>query len=222
MTATGMSVGSPAYMSPEQIQAAEVDGQSDQFALAVIAFQMLAGRMPFRGDTAVTLMFQIVTADPFNPQSSDLPLSPEVRAVLGRALAKKPQDRFPDCASFVQQLTDAAGAVVAVAQAEALQINRPPDPPRGESKSWMIGPILGGILTLGLLGGGIYYFLYWRCCAPKQVPVAPSAEIAESTTTPVPTAIPTLPPTPTPEATPLPTPTLAPSPTPAPANAATN
>ena len=89
MTAAGVSIGSPAYMSPEQIQASEIDGRSDQFALATIAFQMLAGRMPFRGTTAHTLMFQIVTADPFEQQPGDAPLSPAVRAVLTRGLAKK-------------------------------------------------------------------------------------------------------------------------------------
>ncbi len=109
MTAAGVSIGSPAYMSPEQIQASEIDGRSDQFALATIAFQMLAGRMPFRGTTAHTLMFQIVTADPFDQQPGDAPLAPAVRAVLARALAKKAPDRFPDCASFIQTLTDAAG-----------------------------------------------------------------------------------------------------------------
>ena len=107
MTGTGMSVGSPAYMSPEQVQASAIDGRSDQFALATMAFQMLAGRMPFKGNTAVTLMFQIVTADPFAPQSGDIPLSANVRAVLARALAKNPQDRYPTCAAFIHELTTA-------------------------------------------------------------------------------------------------------------------
>jgi ankyrin repeat protein len=205
MTGTGMSIGSPAYMSPEQIQASEIDGQSDQFALAVIAFQMLAGRMPFRGTTAVTLMYQIVTADPFDPQSGDIPLSREVRAVLARALAKKPQDRFADCATFIQQLTDTAGAAVALSQAETLRVDPLPAPRTQDSRSWMIGPILGGILTLGLLGAGIYHYFL------KPVPVAP-VRVAESTPTPAPIV------TPAPIITPAPT--AEPTPTPAPVKAA--
>ena len=106
LTGTGMSLGSPSYMSPEQIQATQIDGRSDQFALAIIAFQMLTGSMPFKGDTAHTVMYQIVTADPLEGAIS---LQPEIRAVLARALAKHPADRFPDCASFVRELMTAAG-----------------------------------------------------------------------------------------------------------------
>src|ERR1700733_353452 len=122
MTGAGVSIGSPAYMSPEQIQAAQIDGPSDQFALATIAFQMLAGRMPFKGTTAHTLMFQIVTADPFDPQPGDLPLSADIPAVLARALSKKAQDRYPDCASFIQELTVAAGAAAPVSPASTVKI----------------------------------------------------------------------------------------------------
>jgi len=204
MTGAGVSIGSPAYMSPEQIQAAQIDGRSDQFALATIAFQMLAGRMPFKGTTAHTLMFQIVTADPFEPQPGDLPLSADVRAVLARALSKKAQDRFPDCAAFIQELTVAAGAVVPVSPASTVKIE--PAPKSKESKTWMLGPIIGGVLTLALLGAGIYYYLNWRCCAPRPTP----APIAIATSTP----------TPTPQPTPTPEPTPAPAPTPEPVKAA--
>ncbi len=210
MTAAGASIGSPAYMSPEQIQAVQVDGRSDQFALATIAFQLLGGRMPFKGTTAHTLMFQIVTADPFDPQPGDMPLAPGVRAVLARALAKKPQDRFPDCASFIQELTVAAGLALPAPQTSTAQVERP-KLKSGESRSWMFAPILGGILTLSLLGGGIYYYLHWRCCAPQPNP-APEV-IAD--TTPTPTPQPT--PAPTPE--PPPIKETAPSPTPAPVKA---
>ena len=165
MTAAGVSVGSPAYMSPEQIQASEIDGRSDQFALATIAFQMLAHRMPFKGTTAHTLMFQIVTADPFEPQTGEVPLAPNVRAVLTRALAKKAQDRFPDCASFIQELTMAAGGAAPVSQTSTAQLE-PVAPKSKESKSWMLLPLLGAFLTLGLAGAGIYYYLHRRCCHP--------------------------------------------------------
>lgn len=212
MTAAGSSIGSPAYMSPEQIQAAQVDGRSDQFALATIAFQLLGGRMPFRGTTAHTLMFQIVTADPFDPQPGDMPLVPAVRAVLARALAKKPQDRFPDCASFIQELTVAAGVAPPAPQTSTAQVE-PPKSKSRESKSWMFAPILGGILTLGLVGGGIYYYLHWRCCAPAPNP-APGV-IADKTPTPTPESTPAPTPVPTPE----PIKKTAPAPTPPPVKA---
>jgi len=157
MTGTGVSIGSPAYMSPEQIRATQIDGRSDQFALGTIAFQMLAGRMPFKGSTAHTLMYQIVTADPFEPLPGDIPLSPNVRAVLARALAKNPHDRFPDCASFVQELTAAAGARTIESQASTVKIV-PPSIQTVKSKSWMLAPIIGGFLTLALVGAVVYWY----------------------------------------------------------------
>jgi len=121
LTVVGASIGSPAYMSPEQVQATQIDGRSDQFALGTIAFLMFTGRMPFRGDTAHLLMYQIVTGDPFEPQPADLPISPEVRAVLARALAKHPRDRYQDCASFLHELSAAVHGVAAP-QASAPQV----------------------------------------------------------------------------------------------------
>jgi serine/threonine-protein kinase len=120
LTVVGASVGSPAYMSPEQVQATQIDGRSDQFALGTIAFLMFTGRMPFRGDTAHSLMYQIVTGDPFEQQPGDLPLSPEVRAALARALAKRPRDRYEDCASFLRELSAAVHGI-APSQAPAPQ-----------------------------------------------------------------------------------------------------
>ncbi len=186
MTVAGVSVGSPAYMSPEQIQAKPVDGRSDQFALGTIAFQMLTGRMPFKGDTAHTLMFQIVMGDPFEIQPGDNSLSPEIRAVLSRALAKNPQDRYPDCASFIQSLAGAISGVQSpVAQAETIRMEAfrstavpappPPPPPQPTGgKSWMVMPIIGAILTLALIGGGGYWYIHrtWRAVPPVPVPIA--------------------------------------------------
>jgi serine/threonine protein kinase len=124
LTVVGASVGSPAYMSPEQVQATQIDGRSDQFALGTIAFLMFTGRMPFRGETTHSLMYQIVTGDPFEPQPGDLPLSPEVRAVLARALAKHPRDRYEDCASFLHELSAAVHGVAA-SQSPAPQVAPP-------------------------------------------------------------------------------------------------
>jgi ankyrin repeat protein/predicted Ser/Thr protein kinase len=184
MTGAGVSVGSPAYMSPEQIQAKEIDGRSDQFALGTMAFQMLTGRLPFRGDTAHVVMYQIVVADPFEPQPGDAPLSPAERAILARALSKNPQDRFPDCASFIQQLTDASGVAAPVQQSSTAQIETPQVTQFKANRRWMILPSVGGLLALALAGGGIYWYLHWRCCAPKPVP----APIAALTPAPAPAA----------------------------------
>ncbi len=104
LTRTGTVMGTPSYMSPEQITAQPVDGRADQFSLAVIAFQLLAGRKPFQGDTLATLVHQIV----YEERPSARPLRPNLPeaadAVLKRGLSRDAGDRYPSCAAFVEAL----------------------------------------------------------------------------------------------------------------------
>lgn len=185
LTGTGLSFGSPAYMSPEQAKAVQIDGRSDQFALGTLAFQMLTGRMPFRGDSAHSVMYQIVMGDPFEESPGDIPLSPNVRAVLSRALAKSPADRFPDCASFILDLTAAAGRVAPVSPPFTATLDslsqRPPPPAAREKENnrWMLLPIAGGFVTLMLIAAGIYWYMHRACCG------APSSERPSSEQRPV-------------------------------------
>ena len=106
VTKTGLTLGTPGYMSPEQIMSAKVGGQADQFSLGVLAFQMLSGRRPFEGDTAHALMYQIVSVEPPPLHVVNPAIPAAVSAVVGRALAKKPEDRFPNCKQFTGQLAE--------------------------------------------------------------------------------------------------------------------
>jgi serine/threonine-protein kinase len=96
--------GTPNYMSPEQVQGFDVDGRSDQFSLAVIAFEILTGERPFAGEHLSTIVYKIVTEDPPGAHRLNGTLTEQIDAVLRRALAKKPEDRFPNCANFVGAL----------------------------------------------------------------------------------------------------------------------
>ncbi len=153
LTSAGTSLGSPAYMSPEQIRATPVDGRSDEFSLAIIAFQMLSGRMPFVADTAHALMYQIVAVDPFAGQPSNLP--PAVASVLARALAKSPADRFPSCSDFIQQLANAAN--VPLTSVTYTQ----PMPPQAKSTTRLM-PVLLVLLIVALAAGGGYWYFRGR------------------------------------------------------------
>lgn len=104
LTQTGAVLGTPVYMSPEQINGSNVGPATDQYALAVLSFRLLTGRLPIERASA-PVVFQKTLFEPLPPPSSVRPdLSPEVDAVLERALAKRPQDRFPSCAAFVEAL----------------------------------------------------------------------------------------------------------------------
>ncbi len=109
LTATGTVLGTPLYMAPEQATGAALSGRADQYALAVIAFELLAGRVPFSAQSPLAVLHQHVTAPP-PPLSSVLPgTSPAVDGVLARGLSKEPADRFSSCGAFVAALGTALG-----------------------------------------------------------------------------------------------------------------
>ena len=110
MTQTGAMMGTPSYMSPEQVQGQAVDGRADQFALAVIAYEVFTGEKPFAADYLPTLLYRIVSEQPTAPHRLNPAIGPEVEAVLTRALAKDPRERFPTCAEFSNALLEAVSA----------------------------------------------------------------------------------------------------------------
>jgi serine/threonine-protein kinase len=107
MTQSGVMMGTPNYMSPEQVQGHAVDGRADQFSLAVIAYEMLTGEKPFLAEQLPALLFRIVREDPVAPQRLNPTLGPQVEMVLRKALAKAANDRYPTCAEFVDALSHA-------------------------------------------------------------------------------------------------------------------
>ncbi len=95
-TKTGLLMGSPLYMSPEQIKNERIDLRSDVFSLGILLYQMLTGRLPFRGDNAHTVMFQIVQEEPPKPSSVNPDVPQVLDAIIAKCLAKRPEDRYQD------------------------------------------------------------------------------------------------------------------------------
>jgi serine/threonine-protein kinase len=106
VTQADLVLGTPTYMSPEQIEAKSLDGRSDQFALAVITYELLTGDKPFSGDSLPSLLFKIVKEDAQAAHLLNPTLGAETGAVITKALAKKPDDRFMTCVEFAQALSD--------------------------------------------------------------------------------------------------------------------
>jgi serine/threonine protein kinase len=104
MTETSTVVGTPNYMSPEQVQGLAIDGRSDQFSLAVIAYEILTGERPFQGEHLSTVVYKIVAEQPSAAQRINSTLTPQIDQVLRKGLAKKPEDRYPSCSNFVGAL----------------------------------------------------------------------------------------------------------------------
>jgi serine/threonine-protein kinase len=106
-TMTGSIVGTPHYMSPEQVQGHPVDGRSDQFSLAVIAYEMLTGEKPYTGEHLTTVVYKIVTEEPPSPHRLNPTLGGGIENVLRKSLAKKPDSRYRSCQEFIESLESA-------------------------------------------------------------------------------------------------------------------
>jgi serine/threonine-protein kinase len=129
LTQAGMAIGTPHYMSPEQVLGKPVTGQSDQFSLAVIAYELLAGSRPFEGDSITSIMYQIVNEDPGFAEIEHSKLTSPVFQVLLRALSKEPGDRYASCALMVMELQEAVLNNKAPTAAPEVKTPAPAPPP---------------------------------------------------------------------------------------------
>ncbi len=110
LTRTGMMVGSPSYMSPEQIRGDTLDGRSDIFSLGVVLYEMFTGTRPFPGDTVTALVYQILNTEPRDPLAVRPDLPPMTSEIVRRALAKKREERYPDARALLRDLHRASGS----------------------------------------------------------------------------------------------------------------
>ncbi len=94
MTITGTVVGTPNYMSPEQVLGKTIDGRSDLFSVGVILYEMVTGERPFEGQSITTIMYKIVHEEPIAPRKLDSTIHPGLSAIVEKALAKAPEARF--------------------------------------------------------------------------------------------------------------------------------
>lgn len=107
LTGTGAAVGTPAYMSPEQVQGQDLDGRSDVYALGVILFEMLSGKRPYEATTPMALAVKHVTEPIPKIEGRHIPAA--CQTLINRAMAKNPDERYRTAAAFAQELQSVAG-----------------------------------------------------------------------------------------------------------------
>ena len=168
LTQTGLVVGTPSYMSPEQLAGKKVDQRSDIFSLGSVFYELVARERPFRGDVT-TILYKIVNEDPVAPSLINPAVPGGIDAVIRRALAKEPKERFQTCeelrAAFAEQAarmnvnpaalgSAAIPAVKAKVQPEpalpSFLLTEPPPKPR----NWW--PIVFMLLFLGTAAWAVY------------------------------------------------------------------
>jgi eukaryotic-like serine/threonine-protein kinase len=103
-TIPGKVLGTPAYMAPEQLSGEGADGRSDLFSLGVILYVMVTGHSPFPGSSATTVCFKVANREPVAASALDMTLPPQIDAVIARAIAKNPDERYQNGAELAQDL----------------------------------------------------------------------------------------------------------------------
>jgi serine/threonine protein kinase len=124
LTATGTSVGTPHYMAPEQFHAQPLTAQADQYALGIVAYEMLTGRKPFNGSTLADIIRQQLFAEPPDIRADRPELPEQASSAIARMLAKDPAQRFPDLDAAMAALGPPDGARLDAARAKLVSIAR--------------------------------------------------------------------------------------------------
>ncbi|MFF3288686.1 protein kinase [Streptomyces sp. NPDC003023] len=109
MTQTGMVVGTPQYLSPEQALGRGVDARSDLYSVGIMLFQLLTGRLPFDADSPLAIAYAHVQEEPVAPSTINRSVTPAMDALVARALKKNPNERFPSAATMRDECARVAG-----------------------------------------------------------------------------------------------------------------
>ena len=171
LTATGVSVGTPIYMSPEQAAGGgRLDGRSDIYSLGCVLYEILAGQPPFTGPTAESVLHQHLVAEPPHITAIRGAVPAPVEAVIRRALAKAPADRFATAAQFAEALAPISAPPPAS-----------PHPPRRVRRRAAIAALVAVVIVLAAVATGIW-FSGSKGTAVQSLAVLPLADLSMDST----------------------------------------
>jgi serine/threonine-protein kinase len=126
MTQAGQILGTPNYMSPEQVRGRQIDGRSDLFSLGVILYELVTGEKPFGGQNITTVIYKIINENPIPPRELDSSIHPGLSYVIQKSLAKSPDERYQTCRELAEDLKNYKKLGGAVAPSETVVVRVPP------------------------------------------------------------------------------------------------
>ncbi len=171
VTKTGLVVGTPEFMSPEQLSGDKLDGRSDLYSLALVLYRMLTGKLPFEATSVQETMIKRLTDEPTKLALArpDLAFPPKLQGVLDRALARTPNERYQSVSEFAADVAKAIGATAAapamdtegrtqvIGAAEKTKIAEAVPATRvaaaGKEKKSLMVPVAVGVVVVALGGG---------------------------------------------------------------------
>lgn len=206
MTQVGTVIGTPAYMSPEQLAGQTVDSRSDIYSAGVVLYQLLTGDRPYHGNNLTSIYHQALNSEPVPPSKIAMTVPPAFDPVVARAMAKRPQERYATAAQFAAAIGGAATEQTAAAtsgEPDATVVSRPTQPasppasrPRAAPPPSASGPAAAGpppapartgnrtVLfaavagaVLLLVGGGTWYVTQPGPVAPTPEPNKPAPPV---------------------------------------------
>jgi len=128
MTQAGQVLGTPNYMSPEQVKGRQVDGRSDIFSLGIILYDLVTGEMPFGGQNITTVIYKIINENPIPPRELDATIHPGLSYVICKALAKSPDERYQTCRELADDLKNFKYLAGPASPSATIMVKVPPLP----------------------------------------------------------------------------------------------
>jgi serine/threonine-protein kinase len=170
LTQTGSFIGTPSYMSPEQAGGSTVDGRTDVYSLGCVLYEMLAGEPPFSGPTPAAILGRVMTETPRSLRATRPSVSPTLEAVVMKAMARVPADRFATASDFAAAVSQASGISVATPTFPTAVVAVPSTV---SSRKRLLLYAAAVIAAVALIGGGLAWYRSSGSASTPRLAVMP-------------------------------------------------
>ncbi len=171
ITGDGMMVGTPEYMSPEQVKGEKVDQRSDIYSLGIVLFEMVAGKVPFEGDTSLSITLKHKTEEPPNPQDFNAQIPEELSTMILKCLDKEKEKRYQNTGEMLSDLDKIEKEISTEERIPTKRKTRRVPRGRRFQTTWLVGII--SVAVIAVLG----YVLITQIKPTGEIEIKPTGEI---------------------------------------------